>query len=44
MRLLQIVVENTYWSSDKEQFDSIQAAAVKTGLDFELATWEEDRR
>jgi len=43
MRLLQIVVENTYWSSDKEQFDSVQAAAVKTGLDFELATWEEDR-
>ena len=43
MRLIQITVENTHWSDNKEQFDSVQAAAVKTGLDFELATWEEDR-
>lgn len=43
MRLIQIVVENTHWSSSKEQFDSTQAAATETGLDFELAAWEEDR-
>ena len=43
MRLLQIVVENTHWSDNKEQFDFLQDAAAKTGLDFELSEWQEGK-